>query len=68
MNKRYLSWLRVHLSHIEYGLRGEEKKVKVEPLPTWARAFQEKAIRIEREITAREALDILDHITKGGMV
>jgi hypothetical protein len=64
MFKRYVSYLRVYLSHIEYGLSGQQRVV-TKPLPTWAREFQEEGVNIEKELTAREALDILDHATKG---
>jgi hypothetical protein len=63
--KRYLSYLKVRLSHIEYGLN-DLQKVVTKPLPTWARYFQEEGVNIEKELTAREALAILDRATKGG--
>jgi hypothetical protein len=59
--KRYVSYLRVDLSHIQYSL-GNLQKVVTKPLPTWAREFQEEGIRVEREISAREALSILDRV------
>jgi hypothetical protein len=61
--KRYVSYLRVYLSHVEYGL-SDQQKVVTKPLPTWAREFQEVAINIEKELTAREALSILDRVVE----